>query len=260
MAYTCNICGAANHHRAEQRHRELAPCASCGSNARFRALIASLLTGLGLPQDRPLCSLAPDKGVRGVGFSDWAGYALPLERAFRYVNTFLHKLPYADLADGASLRPYHGVQFAICSDVIEHVVAGPHVVLRNLYERLVPGGVLVLSAPTFDMPSTIETYPGIAGYRSLRLAGRRFVVWWTRAGRIRVDAAPVFHGGEGSAVLELRLFSHQSLIDEILAAGFRSCECLSDEALERHGATWPTTMERAGLPFLANGRVLLAAK
>src|SRR5579871_5752851 len=86
--WTCNICGSLSDVPPSEIDREVPSCLSCGSSLRQRAVVAALslnLFGESIPIDA--FPRAPD--IRGVGISDWDGYAKRLARRLGYRNTFL---------------------------------------------------------------------------------------------------------------------------------------------------------------------------
>jgi hypothetical protein len=255
--FICNICGAANTNQGAVLHREHRHCQRCGSAARFRALVAALAYGLTGSLLR-LAELKPNRRIRGFGCSDAEPYASRLGSRFTYTNTFLHTEPYVDITDRTTMRKFDHCDFIICSDVIEHTLEAPQVSLRNFYDTLGQNGILILAAPTFWMPATIERYPPLKSYQTVKFGDRYAVAYETQLGELGFDANPRFHGGDGQ-VLEVRNISHDQLVQELRAVGFESVETMS-EGLEEFGATWPLNPELPDIPFTSDGRVLLARK
>ncbi|PON13434.1 hypothetical protein C2W62_34390, partial [Candidatus Entotheonella serta] len=92
LVFTCNICGTHNTKPLASFGRESPNCDRCRSTVRMRSIIHVLsveLFGrcLALP-DFPI-----DKSVKGIGMSDWSGYADPLVAKLDYQNTFYHCEP-----------------------------------------------------------------------------------------------------------------------------------------------------------------------
>lgn len=257
MTYICSVCGAANCAAPNGWHRELVPCSSCGSNARFRAIACALTEAL-LGQAAVLGRIDRISSVRGIGISDADCYASVLARKFNYVNTFLHAEPRVDIEDPASLAAHAPLHFIVCSDVIEHTIRPPSVVLPHLHDALLPGGVLVISAPTYEMPDSVERYPTLAGYEVELFEGLHRVRYRTAFGTEAFDDNPVFHGGPGR-VLELRVLSHAALLADLRRSGL-VVSSVSQDALVRHGAMWPSLVERSDLPYPMNGAVHIARR
>jgi SAM-dependent methyltransferase len=256
--FICSVCGHFNAQMAEPVHRELMACAGCGANMRFRAIACAIALARS-GQVGALSGLSPDRGCRAIGISDATNYAAVLEGLFDYTNTFLHTEPRLDIEDAASFERFGALDLIVCSDVIEHTLRPPSMVLVNLAQALKPGGHLVLSAPTFLMPDTVERYPSLEGFDVKAAGGGAWEVHYrTRFGTHGVDAAPVFHGGPGR-VLELRVISHPQLLHELRAAGLELLP-IAEAELQRHGALWPGMVERQDLPLPLDGRVLLARR
>ncbi|MDP9025656.1 MAG: hypothetical protein M3N13_09825, partial [Candidatus Eremiobacteraeota bacterium] len=76
--------------------RETVSCAGCGSTVRWRSvlyLVSVALFGKGLmAADIPV-----DKGITGIGLSDYVNYADLLAEKFSYTNTYLHQEPRFDI-------------------------------------------------------------------------------------------------------------------------------------------------------------------
>lgn len=253
--FTCNICGRTNDRG--HWHREVTLCLGCGSNARFRAMVAGLSIAL-FNKITPLPEMVPDHSIRGFGCSDSECYGQPLAALFHYTNTFLHTPPRADIGCAETLAPYGGCDFILCSEILEHVLCSPSHALRNMRDCLKPGGSLIFSAPSYEMTETVEKYPPLECYRSIEIGDRSVVVYQTMAGTFGLDASPVYHGGPGS-VLEMRLFSHSALLDTVKTAGFTSVTTVGEEAAA-FGATWPVQVDRHDLDAMMNGTVIVARR
>jgi SAM-dependent methyltransferase len=253
-SFECNICGTRS--SAEIIRREFAPCRGCGSTPRLRASMIGLSVGL-FGRTMPLTQMRPDPGIRGFGCSDAPAYAAKLAELFDYSNTYLHEEPRVDICDVVTLRAFSQCRFIVCSDVLEHVLTDPALAIRNMYACLAPNGCLVLSAPTYDMTSTIEKYPSLRQYTVAKIGDRHVVVYESLAGSLGFDADPVFHGGPGS-VLEMRLFAHDDLLRHVIAAGFKILPMPDGDALH-HGAVWLPEV-RHDLPYPLDGRVVIAVK
>jgi SAM-dependent methyltransferase len=255
--FVCNICGTENSFDPLLTHRELIPCIGCGSNARFRALMLGLSFGL-TGSLRRLDELEIDLSVKGFGCSDAEVYASRLRRMFAYTNTFFHQEPRLDLADEKTYQQVSGSQFAICSDVIEHTLQPPQVCLKNLYDSLAPNGFLILSAPTYAMPYSMERYPTLTDYTITQLGEQHVVVYKSAQGPIGLDSSPIFHGGPGS-VLEMRVLSHNQLIAELAFAGFKNIKVMGD-SFEVFGAHWEPMVDRNDIPYELDGRIIVARR
>lgn len=255
--FNCNICGTKGEISPATYHREVALCSCCGSNARFRGLMLALEHGLN-GTEAGLYRVAEDKSVTGIGFSDSEIYAAPLRSRFDYTNTFYHTEPHVDIEKKATFEKFGALNFIVCSDVIEHTISQPMSYLGNLFDALKPGGVLVLSAPTYDMASSIERYPSLRDYAVIPFAGRHILVYESAQGKIGLDASPIFHGGPG-AVLEMRTISHTQLLNELKMTGFSDVQTIHQFSAT-YGFDWPEVVHRDDVPFLMLGHIILARK
>jgi SAM-dependent methyltransferase len=251
----CCICGQ-DIASLEHIHREMAFCPGCGSNARFRGLIYAVLKHVFKDTSQPLKTQIAKPDVSAIGVSDTPIYANLLEDKLGYTNTYYHKDPHLDLCDPASVAKFTGLSLIICSDVIEHTKDVPIVVLGNMLGMLRPGGIVVLSAPTYWMPESLEWYSGARSIQVVAQDHRYVVLWKTIRGVEYVDTSPVFHGGPGD-VLEMRLLSHSGLLAAASSLGFE-VETLEFD-LEK-GYEWPIRAEVPGLDAEMDGRILVLTK
>jgi len=211
---------------ARSEDAEAATCARCGSNVRTRGLIRALtgeLFGCGLT----LPALPRLKSLRGIGTSDSDLYARLLEEKFDYLNTHFHREPRLDLGrvpEGETGR----YDFALSSEVLEHVAAPVEMAFQNLSRMLRPNGVLVFTVPYSLQASTVEHFPDLHEYNVTRVGDRHVLVNRTRDGQTQVFEDLVFHGGPG-ATLEMRIFSECDLKAMLSAAGFCNIRIYSEE-------------------------------
>src|SRR2546425_3188199 len=119
LTWRCNICGEWTTGSVADLGRETASCGTCRSIARWRAVIHVLSmelfgTALALPDfpDRP--------DIKGIGLSDWHGYATRLASKLGYENTYYDTEPRLDIASLDSFVE-RSCDFVIASDVFEHV-------------------------------------------------------------------------------------------------------------------------------------------
>lgn len=217
-AFRCNICGARGEApEAALRARETPTCRVCGSNQRFRAVVAALQERL-LGGIMPLRLQPPRRDLAGLGMSDAGVYAGWLRAKFGYANTFFHDEPFLDIQH-PDPRDFGRLDFLVTSDVLEHVQAPVATAFANLRALLRPGGLLVLTVPYAPQGATVEHYPDLHDYRIEGTGAARRLVNRTRDGREQVFAQPCFHGGDG-ATLELRVFALPDLLGQLRAAGF----------------------------------------
>lgn len=214
--FRCNVCAAANIVPLAAIERETRSCWRCGSNLRYRGLVHALslrLFGRSLVlRDWPL------EGRRGIGFSDDRCYAARLAR-MGYVNTWYHRRPRLDLTrpDASRLGRF---DYALCSDVLEHIPPPVEAGFAGLLAILRPGGVAVITVPYVTEGRTVEHYPSLHRFEVSREADGRYVVVNRRAdGAVERFPDPAFHGGPGQT-LEMRLFSEADVLAQLTRAGF----------------------------------------
>lgn len=217
--FSCNICGKFPVSPvSEITDREAPSCYFCGSNLRFRSIIAVLSAEL-FGKIMPIPDMPDTKLLVGYGISDSRVYAKPLSRKFSYTNTFYHKRPRLDITDIED--NFRGTaDFVIASEVFEHVPPPVETAFKNLFKLLKPGGICVFTVPYKNEGLTTEHFPDLHNYRIEGRGDKRILVNKTRDGREQVFKNLTFHGGKG-ATLEMRLFSIDSLLENISKAGFQ---------------------------------------
>jgi len=196
--------------------REALTCVHCGSSVRLREVTAAVgrevLGTTVAARDWP-----GRKELTGIGFSDPDVYAEHLNRVTSYQNTWFHQEPRVDVTDLASFggRTY---DFAVCSDVLEHIPAPVDRAFDNLFRILNVGGTLVLNVPMRD-GTTLEHYPELTDFVTVEEADG-----WVLAGT-RPDGTSyrardvVFHGGPGTTA-EMRLYGREDVRGHLHRAGF----------------------------------------
>ena len=234
LAFRCNVCDTGNRVPRSRLGREERSCRGCGSTVRARAMLELLSRAL-FDASLPLSRFPSRPDLRGIGLSDWEGYAGPLARRLGYRNTFFDREPRLDV-QAPDPADFGTLDFAIASDVMEHVAPPVEEAFRNLRRLLRPGGVLLLSVPWDDAPETREHYPELHRFEIVRRHGEPLLVNHTRDGRRQEFDGLVFHGGSG-ATLELRRFSLAGLHASLAAAGFATPQ-LFEADCEAHGIVW----------------------
>jgi SAM-dependent methyltransferase len=256
VSFVCNICGVQNSAEVASFHRELAPCSCCNSNPRFRGIIAALSDGL-FKRAYNLPHFPNDKLLRGIGFSDWPGYAVPLSEKFDYVCTWYEREPRLDLTDCASVNRYQPADFVICTEVFEHIPKRMlRTAFRNLRRLLKSDGLLVFSVPYTDGWLTIEHFGNARDIRVLNSANGKIVQCTYRFGRVRSYQNPMFHGG-GDTALEMRMFSRFAAQWHLRRAGFSKINTYR-EAIADIGYYWPPLLDRPGSTRRHLGYVMTA--
>jgi SAM-dependent methyltransferase len=183
----------------------------------MRAAVAALSIGLyGRVYDIDHFPRRPR--FRGVGMSDWDGYAARLKRVLDYRNTHLQRRPKLDITAiprGERSRN----DFLISIDVFEHVPPPVSRAFDGAAALLKPGGVLILSVPYTLDERTVEHFPDLHEYRIVEDRGARRLVNKRRDGRTEIFDDPTFHGGVGTT-LEMRVFCKRDVEQHLRDAGF----------------------------------------
>lgn len=233
IEFTCNVCGEG---RAAEEARLLDPahpstCEGCGSNVRARALVHIFSTEL-FGVSLPLPDFPRLESLRGLGLSDWAGYAEPFERLFTYQNTFHHLEPKFDIA--AEHPQQHGsYDFVMASEVFEHVPPPVEQSLGEALRLLKPGGRLFLTTPYSLDEKTVEHFPTLNRFTVAEIDGEAVVVNRRADGGLEAFDGLKFHRAPESAdtSLEVRLFSKSGLEAALRAAGFSQIEFRGESCL-----------------------------
>lgn len=234
LSFVCNICDGACRSPRELLTRETPTCPRCGSSVRTRAIVHLLSLGL-FGRSLALRDFPHDKAIRGIGLSDWAGYALPLAERLEYQNTFFHEEPRLDVtAIPEGMRGQF--DFLISTEVFEHVLSPVQLAFDGARSLLKPGGVLVLTVPFHHLEPTREHFPPLGDFRIVEEDGRRRLYNTGPEGEVEVFDDLVFHGGPGST-LEMRWFGLVDLLENLRLAGFSEAGVVCDDVPER-GIAW----------------------
>jgi len=216
--FRCNICDrSAAAPLSAVNNRESPSCPHCGSNRRFRSIVAAL-SGELFGERFALPEFKPSAKICGIGISDDETYARPLRKIFSYRNTYYHKEPRLDLL-AVGEESHSSADFIIASDVLEHVPPPVDLAFENLLQMLKPGGVCILSVPYDKEGTTREHYPDLHQFKIVGKKSNRRLVNQTVNGQEQTFDNLIFHGGSG-ATLELRRFSEPQLLESLRQAGF----------------------------------------
>ena len=218
VSFRCNVCGTAHSNVSRALlGREDASCAACGSSVRMRGIIHHLSLGL-FKQSIALPDFPVRPDIKGVGLSDWLGYAANLAQKLGYTNTFYHQAPFLDIV---APPPDHLARydFVISTDVFEHVPPPVSRAFDGSAALLKPGGLLVLTVPFTDVPTTVEHYPDLKQFAVAKVGGEWVLVNRDQTGAYSVHTGLVFHGGPGDT-LEMRIFSRADTLRWLAQAGF----------------------------------------
>jgi SAM-dependent methyltransferase len=236
LAFICNVCGE---RRQAEEERLLDPaqpptCEGCGSNVRARAIV-HIFSMEFFGTSLPLPDFPALKTLRGLGLSDWAGYADRFEDLFSYHNTFYHLEPKFDIA-AEHPQEYGCYDFLIASEVFEHVRPPVERALAEARRLLAPGGRLVLSVPYSLDERTVERFPSLYRFTIAEMDGSPVLVNRRADGTLEAFEGLVFHRGPRSAdaSLEVRVFSRAGLEQALHDAGFTDVT-FCGEACLRYG-------------------------
>ena len=173
-----------------------------------------------------ICDFPENKKLIGIGMSEHPAYADVLSSKFSFTNTFFHAEPFLDITSKGYL-PFRDLDFITCTEVFEHIVQPVSVGFDNLFRILKPGGKVIFSAPYGANEKTIEHYPDLHDYETVKTKKGWAVLNKTVAGEWQVFDSPVFHGGPGE-VLEMRIYSEQDLVGLFEEAGFVDVKIYSE--------------------------------
>jgi SAM-dependent methyltransferase len=236
--FLCNICGTECERPPQGLAREGSGCAVCHSSMRVRALIALLSEELlGIPMT--LVEFPVLKGIRGIGMSDFPELAEKLAQKLDYTNTFYHQAPQFDVTK-PDPADYGSYDFILSTEVMEHVPPPIEDAFANLFRLLKPDGLLVMTTPYMLGGKTREHFLELHDFTLASVGGKTVLVNRKRDGSIEVFGDLVFHGGPGSTV-EMRVFTEESLRENLLGAGFSSVRIASENVPEfgiEHAENW----------------------
>ncbi len=230
--FRCNICGKVSiSPLPEVKYREGASCYNCGSNSRYRSIIAALSEEI-FGEIIPLPDFKKSKSIVGIGMSDSSIYAKLLSKKFSYQNTYYHKEPRLDIMS-LSKAMYNQADFVISSEIFEHVPPPVDLAFDNLFKILKKGGVCIFSVPYNNQGVTQEHFPELFEYKIVTRNESKVLINKTREGVEQIFENLCFHGGPGTT-LEMRKFSKPSLLDNIEKAGFTKIK-LHDNSIPDYG-------------------------
>jgi SAM-dependent methyltransferase len=243
-SFTCNICGSRQQADIASFGRETPTCGACHSTVRYRALIHNLSLAL-FDRSVILPDFPKNSEIRGVGMSDWDGFAVPLAQKLDYTRTYFDHEPRLDLKNLNSNQEGR-YDFVLCSEVLEHVETPVEPAFTGLAHLLKPNGVLVLTVPYQINTGTIEHFPNLHEYSVTQIGSSYVLVNRTKDGIYEVFDKLNFHGGIG-ATLEMRIFGEPDLMRDLSACGFEQVT-IEGEDYPQFGILF---QERWSLPILA---------
>lgn len=235
IEFTCNICLARNRVSKSSLDREKQTCCDCGSSVRTRAVVHLASMEL-FGRSIPLPKFPVRKDIRGIGLSDWDGYAVKLADKLAYTNTFYDKEPKLDISDIESY-PDRDFDFLISSEVFEHVRPPIEKVFQNARSLLKHDGFMILTVPyMLKIKETIEHFPGLHDFSIMKKNGAYILKNIKEDGRVEYFENLKFHGGQGMT-LELRIFSYNDLLDSLRNSGFSKVATCGQTCIE-YGIYW----------------------
>ena len=241
LVFECNICGRPSHCQLDELERETPSCPGCNSSPRLRAIVEILAQNL-LGQSCALPDFPVDRKRRGLGLTDYEGYASRLAEKFDYRNTYFHQPPRLDIAGDIDFHEFGACDFVISSEIFEHVAPPVSRAFENVFRLLKPGGLFLLTVPYGLQAETIEHFPELHDFTINEMDGRRVLTNRTRTGAMERFDDLIFHGGPGST-LEMRVFAENDLRQQLAAAGFTGIK-IHHAAVFRYGIWWPQPWSR----------------
>lgn len=251
MNFTCNVCGTEiTDCPIDIIDREVSSCSHCLSSVRFRSVVHLLSMAL-FQRSTPLPLFPSDPAIKGLGMSDWPGYAEPLAEKFNYTNTYFHQPPFLDIAAPVVERALT-CDFVISSEVFEHVTPPVTRAFHHTFELLKPGGYLILTVPFTNAPASAEHFPDLHDYRIIQFGEDYVLVNRTKDGRYVPHDKLCFHGGPGTT-LEMRVLCRNDVIKHLTDAGFTDIQVFGDDVLQwgivhRHPWSLPILARRPKSP------------
>jgi SAM-dependent methyltransferase len=164
----------------------------------------------------------PFRSLRILGVSDGYLTSTVLTKIYRkqYVNYHYHLDPKLDITEVSS-HLISTADIISCSEVLEHVEPPIQKAFLGLYQLLRTNGKLVLSVPHTDINGThVEHFPVMTESRILSRENGLVLEGKGPKGELFAFGDLTFHGGIG-ATLEYRIFSKNSLEQNLEAAGFK---------------------------------------
>jgi|GEM_PF-249764 len=234
IEFRCNICSANVSTPRSKIRREMRSCSNCGSTLRWRSIVHALSLEL-FGRSLAIAEFPVRFDLKGVGLTDWQGYAEPLSRRLDYRNTYYHQEPKLDIT--CPRVEYEGsCDFVIASDVFEHVPPPVSLGFAGLKKLLKPGGVVIFSVPYLPSDLAIEHFPELYQYEIVESDGQFVLKNTTKDGVEQQFTELVFHGGPGET-LEMRQFSPDWIVAAFREAGFADVR-FHWEPCPEHGIFW----------------------
>ena len=235
--FQCNICGSHTHCHSSELTREPASCKVCSSTVRMRSIIHLLSLNL-FGESLTIPDFPERKDLHGVGMSDWITYAEKLAHKLDYTNTFYHQEPKLDITQ-ISENIKGSMDFIISTDVFEHVLSPISIAFTNTLSLLKKEAVFIFTVPyTKEGENTVEHFDNLHDFTIEQTDGDFILKNTSVDGTITKYNDLVFHGScSGGAMLEMRVFSENSLLNELKNAGFKNIK-IHKEPFMKYGIHW----------------------
>jgi len=230
----CPLCAHRYTFDQDSERREGPLCPKCNISGRASAIINALSNFVG-QENIALVNHPLNKDVSIIGLSDSPRYAQYLADKYNYTNTYFHKEPYLDIRFPA--EEHRGkYDVVISTEVFEHVLGDVTLAFDGAHSLLKPGGIFIFTVPFVNNGAHKEHYPGLVDYNSREVDGKWVADLEFDTGVVQTDESPIFHGGPG-ITLEVRLFTRDSVLEYISAAGFIDIE-VQDKNYPELGIKW----------------------
>lgn len=172
----------------------------------------------------------PFRGLKILGVSDGYLTSTVLTKIYKskYSNYHYHLDPKLDITD-VPVGLYGSADIISCSEVLEHVEPPIKKAFHGLYQLLRVKGKLVLSVPHTDINGKhVEHFPVMTESRIFPREIGPVLEGKGANGELLEFSDLTFHGGIG-ATLEYRIFSKNSLEQNLKVAGFKNLKLCNNK-------------------------------
>jgi hypothetical protein len=231
MIFFCVACFRPSKSRTGTFGREGSNCFWCNATARDRAMLLNIhwaFISKFVKNPRHLPKI--------VGVSDGQLMENILKRIYQsnYKNYHYHQEPKLDITQVPSSL-YGSADIVSCTEVLEHVAPPINLAFSGLRLLLRKKGTLVLSVPHSDSSGVhLEHFPEMSDAELLLDENPRLIGTLKDGQRVEFSDL-VFHGGVGFT-LEYRVFSFNSLNNQLLDAGFTNLKL--NRNIKALGISW----------------------
>ena len=225
----CNSCARFRKINKSADLREGCLCPTCGLNSRQRGILLAI-------QIIILKRIFHCRELKVVGVSDGEPLRKSLSKIFkdRYKNYEYHEEPRLDITK-VDNKLVHSADIVICSEVLEHVPPPIDLAFEGLFSIIKLGGFAVISVPhMLTGQSHVEHYPILSNFEIQNSQDPK-LIGFDQEGIYLEFTDLVFHGGAGST-LEYRVFSKDSLIENLTRVGFTQIKSLPNRRF--FGVSW----------------------